>query len=272
MTKTCLAVVIAVGLAAGLWAQAAKQPMAKSKKEYEAVMAVQNAVDPDSRIKAAEELLHKYADTQFKEYALQMETMAYQQKNDFDNMLIAGELTLEVNPDNVGVLIALAAAIPQRTREHDLDKEENLSKAEKIAAKAETVIPNLAKMNPQISDEDWANYKKSAMSQTHEALGRVAYVRRNYPAAEKAFLAAADVSPQPDAMTLYELGLTYAAQDKYDQAIAAFDKSMSAGGVKVGDRDLAAERKAAAVKAKLEGPPPKPATPAPPPEAEVKRP
>ncbi|MBI3664707.1 MAG: tetratricopeptide repeat protein [Acidobacteria bacterium] len=274
MAKTCFAIVVAAGLAIGAWGQQPQQPQAKSKKELDAFMAVRNAPDPDSRIKAAEDLLHKYADTQFKDLALQMETMAYQQKNDFDNMLIAGERTLEVNPDNVGVLITLAAAIPQRTREHDLDKDEKLSKAEKYATRAQTVIPNIAKPNPQITDDEWTGYKKSAMSQVHEALGRIAFARKNFPAAEKSFQTALELAPQPDAMVLYQLGLTYAAETKYDEAIGAFDRSMALGGVKVGNRDLAAEKKAAAVKAKLAGAS-KPAAPAgqePPPQGEPKRP
>ena len=111
--KTSLLVVILIGAAL---AQAPKQPTPKSQKEVEALMAIQNAPDPDARIKAAEELLTKFRDTEFKEFALQMETLSHQQKNDFENMLIAGERTLEVNPDNVVVLLALATAIPQRTR------------------------------------------------------------------------------------------------------------------------------------------------------------
>lgn len=228
----------------------------------------------DARIKAAENLLTKFADTEFKEFALQMETISYQQKNDYENMVIAGERTLEANADNVVVLITLAQAIPQRTKEFDLDKEEKLTKAEKYAKKAQTVIPNLAKFNPQITDDEWAGYKKSAMSQVHEALGQIAFVRKNYPGAEQAFKTAVDVSPQPDATTLYRLATVYAAQNKYDEAIAALDKSLAAGGVKIGDRDLAAEQKASLMKAKEAGgaKPSAAAQPAPPPQVEIKRP
>jgi tetratricopeptide (TPR) repeat protein len=248
MTKHVL--VIAMASAVALAQQEPKQPQPKSQKEIEALMAIQNAADPDARIKAAEELLVKFKDTEFKEFALQMETISYQQKNDYEKMLIAGERTLEVNPDNVVVLIALAQAIPQRTREHDLDKEEKLSKAEDFAKRAQKVIPNLTKFNPSIPDEDWANYKKAAMSQSHEALGMAAFVRKNYAAAEAAFKAAAEVSPEPDPTVFYRLGMVYHAQNKHDEAIDALDKAIAAGGVKIGDRDLAAEQKAQILKAR----------------------
>ncbi len=246
--KTSLLVVIMMG--AALAQQPPKQPAPKSQKEVEALMAIQNAPDPDARIKAAEDLLVKFRDTEFKEFALQMETLSHQQKNDFENMMIAGERTLEVNPDNVVVLLALATAIPQRTREHDLDKEEKLGKVEAWATKAQKLIPNLTKFNPAIPDEDWAGYKKSAMSQAHEALGLSAFVRKNYPKAEEAFKAAAEVSPQPEPTILYRLGMVYTAQNKFDDAIAALDKAIAAGGVKVGSKDLAVEQKAAVQKAK----------------------
>ncbi|MBI3694450.1 MAG: tetratricopeptide repeat protein [Acidobacteria bacterium] len=260
----------ALTLSVGLWAQ--KQPQPKSQKEVEAIMAIQNAGDPDGRIKAAENLITKFADTEFKEFALQMETISYQQQNDFENMVIAGERTLEVNADNVVVLITLAQAIPQRTKEFDLDKEEKLGKAEKYAKKAQTLIPNLAKFNPQITDDEWTGYKKSAMSQAHEALGMVAFTRKNYAAAEQSFKAAADVSPQPDATTLYRLAMTYSAQNKYDDAIGALDQAIAAGGVKVGSRDMAVEQKAAVMKAKAAaGSKPAESAPAPP-QVEIKRP
>jgi tetratricopeptide (TPR) repeat protein len=227
-----------------------KQPTPKSQKEVEALMAIQNAADPDARIQAAEELLVKFKDTEFKEFALQMQMLSHQQKNDYENMLIAGERTLEVNPDNVVVLVALAQAIPQRTREHDLDKEEKLTKANDFATRAQKIIPGLEKFNPSIPDEDWMKYKKSAMSQTHEAIGMVAFVRKDYPKAEAAFKSAAEVSPEPEATVFYRLGMVYSSQNKLDDAIAAMDKAIAAGGVKVGDRDLAVDQKAQIQKAK----------------------
>ena len=64
MTKTFFAIAAALGLAMGVWAQ--KQPKPKSQKEVDAIMAIQNAQDPDARVNAAEALLHNFADTEFK--------------------------------------------------------------------------------------------------------------------------------------------------------------------------------------------------------------
>jgi tetratricopeptide (TPR) repeat protein len=274
MKKTlwCTVAVFAL-VTAGAWGQARKQPQPKSQKEVDAIIAIQDAQNADERIKASEELLRRFADTEFKEFALQMQTLSYQEKNDFENMIIAGERTLEINGENVVVLIAMAQALPQRTREHDLDREEKLGKAEQYAKKAQTLIPNLEKFNAEIPDETWADYKKGAMAQVHEALGLVALTRKNYPAAEASFKQAVDLSPQPDGMTLYRLGTTYAMQNKHDEAIATLEKSVAAGGVRVGARDLAAEAKAASEKAKASGGGAAEGTSAGgPPQVEIKRP
>jgi tetratricopeptide (TPR) repeat protein len=274
MRKTLIAA--ALTLAVGMWAQQPpKQPAPKSQKELDAILAIQNAPDAAARVKAAEDLLVNFADTEFKEFALQMQTFSYQELNDFDKMMISGERALEINPDNVAVLVAMAQAIPQRTREHDLDKDEKLGKAEKFARKAQALIPNLTKFNPQITDEQWAGYKRGAMSQSHEALGLIFFTRKDYAGAEKSFKTAVEVSPQPDPATFYRLAMTYSVQNKFDEAIQALDQSIANGGLKVGDKDLAAEQKAAVMKAKAAAsaakPPAPAATPAPPP-VEIKRP
>src|SRR5215469_7247362 len=62
-----------------------KGPMPKSKGEQDALVAMFNAQGkPDDLIAAAEALLSKYADTDFKGTALFFEATAYQQKGDID--------------------------------------------------------------------------------------------------------------------------------------------------------------------------------------------
>jgi len=53
---------------------------------------------PDAVIKAAEDLLTKFADTDFKDVALLSEAEAWQQKRDFDKAQVYAERALEANP------------------------------------------------------------------------------------------------------------------------------------------------------------------------------
>src|SRR5579859_7553676 len=106
-----------------------KQPAPKSKGELEALQAVFGAQDPDARIKAADALLTKYADTEFKGLALYLEAVSYQQKNDFEKMIVFAEQSVQADPKQYAAMLMLAKGIAQRAREFDLDREEKLTRA-----------------------------------------------------------------------------------------------------------------------------------------------
>src|SRR3954447_25962353 len=128
--KTCIVLLFAL-VAGTVFGQA--QPKPKSQKELEAIQAIFNAQDPDARIAAAENLLTKFADTEFKAVALQIAAASAQQKNDFEKMVLYSERTLEADPANYAAMLMLANGYALRTREFDLHKEEKLGKAEKYA-------------------------------------------------------------------------------------------------------------------------------------------
>src|ERR1700756_1214949 len=86
-----------VAMTAGLSGLMA-QPKPKSNGERKAIVAIQSATDPDAIIKASEELLTNYADSDFKEYALTMEAKAYQMKHDDDNAQVYADRVLQINP------------------------------------------------------------------------------------------------------------------------------------------------------------------------------
>ena len=222
-------------------ATAQDQPQPKSQEEVDAIMAVQDAQDPTLRIAAAEKLLKDFKDTEFKEFANYMMMLSYQQLNDFENMLIFGDETLKHNADNVGVLLQLSFAIPTRTREFDLDKEEKLSKAEDYAKRAMTLIPNLPKMDPNLPDEEWLLTKKDFMSQANESLGLIALKRENYDAAIESLTKALELAEQQTGTTLYHLATAYHKSGNKDMALETVDKSIAAGGMQMTDGKDAAQ-------------------------------
>lgn len=235
-----------LSLAAGLMAATAfgqdAGPQPKSQEELDAIMAVQNAQDPDARIAAADKLLKDFKDTEFKEFANYMMMLSYQQKNDFENMLIYGENTLAENSDNVGVLLQISYALPTRTREFDLDKEEKLSKAEDYAKRAMTLIPNLAKPNPNIPDEEWLLSKKEFMSQANESLALVEMKRKNYAEAEGFLMKSLELAADQSGQTFYYLAQALQEQGKKDEALNAVNKSIEKGGMPLGDGTNAADK------------------------------
>jgi len=267
MQKILMSGLLAFAVTVAAWAQ----PQPKSKGELEALQALFNAQDPDARIKAADELVNKYADTDFKDTALFMAAFSYQQKNDAENAIIYAERTLEANPKHYQSMLMLAELMAQRTREHDLDREEKLTRAEKHANTARELIKTAEKPNPSVTDEQWEAGKKDMDAQALQALGLVAMVRKKYDEAATQFKAALDTASQPDPATMVRLGAAYNQSGKPDEAIAVLDKVMAMTEVHPSIKQFAQAEKARA--AQIKSGDAKPASGAPaPPQVEIKKP
>jgi len=200
------------------------QPKPKSKAELEALQAMYSASTADARIAACENVLTKFADTEFKAVALYFEAVSYDQKHDYEHTVVFGERTLEADPKYYQVMILLAGVIAQHTKEFDLDREEKLAQVEKYAKTAIELVKDAPKPNPTITDDQWNAAKKDFAAQAHSALGMGAMARKKYDVAESEFKTAIEGTDPPDGATMVRLGRTYAEEGKYDDAIAEFDK------------------------------------------------
>lgn len=207
--------------------QGAQQgPAPKSQAEAQALQALMQAQgNPDATIKAGDEILTKFADTQFKELILLTMANAYQQKGDAERAQIYAEKMLEVNPKSFQAQVMIGELLASRTRENDLDKEEKLSKAEKNLNAAIANVSAAPKPNPQLSEEQWAEGKKFVTGQARNALGMVALVRKKFDIAVNEFKAASEADPQP--AYFVRLASAYESAGKHDEAIAIADKVLA---------------------------------------------
>jgi len=205
---------------------AAAGPQPKSQAEQTAVMAIMQAQgNPDAVIKASEDLLAKFADTEFKEMALYMEAISYEQKGDADKAIIFAEKVLDVSPKNFQATLLIGQTLAQRTRENDLDKEEKLSRAEKLLTGTIDNLKTATKPNPQLPDAQWEEAKVFIGAEAHNSLGLIALTRKKYDAAVKEFQTAVTSDPQP----AYAVRLASALQQqgKNAEAIAIVDKLLA---------------------------------------------
>ncbi len=216
----------------------AQMPQFKSQEEVDAFMKVQSAATVQERAAAGADFIAKYPKSEAVSLASYMTMLSYQQLNDFDNMLLFGGMVLDSNPAagmKVGTLISLANAIPLRTREFDLDKEEKLGKAEDYAKEAMTLIPTITKLDPNISDDEWLATKMDFMSQCHEAIGSVHLKRENFAEAETSLRKALEMSPSPTPFTMYNLATVLSKLGKNEEASEMADRCTAAGGAMSGD-------------------------------------
>jgi tetratricopeptide (TPR) repeat protein len=247
------------------------QPKPKSEAEYDALKAMFGAQTPDARIAAAENVLTKFADTQFKAVALYFEAASYQQKGDYEHTVVFGERTLEADPKHFQAMLMLATVIAQHTKEFDLDRADKVAQVDKYAKTALDLLKDAPKPNATITDDQWTAAKKDFASEAHAALGTAAMASKKYDVAESEFKLSIDGVDKPDPGNFVRLGKVYSEQGKYDEAIAQFDKVMAMQDINVQFKQVAQAERVRTIQKKGAAAKPAdaaPATPAPPkPEA-----
>jgi tetratricopeptide (TPR) repeat protein len=258
MHRVIIGAVLALVGTCGLWAQ---KP--KSQKEVEALQAVFKATTYDGRIEAAQSVIAKFADTEFKPLMLLTIAQSYQAKGDGDNAIIYSERVLkEGDPKNYDAMLIMAESYAQRTREFDFDKEEKLTKADKYANEALETLKTAPK--PMLVPEDqWPAVKKDSIGRAHQALGLSAMVRKKWDVAISEFKAAVESTDKPDPATQVRLASAYDAAGKYDDALPILDKLMAQSDLNPAIRQYAQAERVRAMQGKGTVRPGAPATPAP---------
>jgi tetratricopeptide (TPR) repeat protein len=224
--QTRIKSLVACGLVAcGLTSALAQKP--KSPKEIEALQAVQAAKTPDDQVKAIENVLTNFADTEYKLLLLQTALQIESQKGDYAQTVFYGERLLEADPKNALAYVTLAGETARRTREFDLDKDEKLAKVDKWAKTGIDAAKDMAKPRSDISDQQWDLAKKDLQSQGYVALAMSAALRKKYDESIEDYKQALSAAATPDSTIYVRMGQTYAEAGKFDDALAALDKALN---------------------------------------------
>lgn len=210
--------------AATLLAQQPKISKGEAEAYNNMVKAAQSG-DNDAVIAAADNLVTKYSDTQFKAVALNLEAHAYHQKGDDDHAQVIAEQAMAADPKGYAAPLLIGETIIQHTRENDLDKDQKLATAEKDLNLAIENAKSAPKPNPAISDAQWEEQKKFTVAEGQADLGRVFMDRKKFSDAVVQLQAALDADPQP----AYYIWLAMSQQGagKNDEAIATCDKLLA---------------------------------------------
>ncbi len=274
--RPALAALAALALAAPSFAQkaagqqpAAQQPAApkgpqpKSQKEVDALMAIKNATTPDARLKAIDDLLNNFADTEFKNQVLDMAVDTARQKNDPAAVAAWADRALQNNPKDYIAQADLAGALASQMKEFDLNLKDEAGNVQKNAQGAIAALKDAPKPNPNITDDQWAGYKKEIAAQAYESMGMSDMVQKNYKDAIQSFQQG--ISASPNSVLRVRLGQAYTANKQYDEAIAQYDLAMSDANATVQVKQIAQAAKVQAARLKAGGATPAaPAAPAPP--------
>jgi tetratricopeptide (TPR) repeat protein len=199
----------------------------KSQKEQQAILAVQTAATPDDRIKAIENVLENFADTEFKVPLLQMAVQTEEQKGDYTQIVFYGERLLKADPKNAFAQVTLASETARHTRENDLDKDEQLGKVDKWAKDGIEDAKVAPKPRADVPDADWENVRKDLEAQGYVALAIADNLRKNYDGAATNYKQSLSVESTPNPATLVRLAQVYMSQGKLDDANYTLDKAIN---------------------------------------------
>jgi tetratricopeptide (TPR) repeat protein len=223
----------------------AKKPVRRSKGEVTAINALLMAQTPDDRIKAAEDLITKFADTDFKPFALFQEANAYELKNSHDKAIVYAEQAIAADPKNYDAMILIANITASQTKDTDLDMAEKLSHAEKMANDGMEILKTAQKPTiVTMTEAQWTDAKNSAESSAWQALGTIATVRKKPDEAVADFEKGLALSPDP--VLMLRTGRALLLAKKYDEAITWFDKANASPDASAQIKSIATSDKARA--------------------------
>jgi tetratricopeptide (TPR) repeat protein len=197
-------------------------PHPKSPEENQALLDMFKAQDPDSQIKAAQDLMDKYPDTDYKAQVLLVQAQAYHAKKDDPKAIVAGEKSLEADPKSYETLLLLSEIYSRTTRSTDLDMDDRLAKSDKYAHDALTVLATAQKPKPEITDEQWAGVKQGESERAYMALGLSAVLKKKYDDAKTDFDKA--MSLYPDPLDMLYIERAYTSAKRYDDALTWIEK------------------------------------------------
>ena len=209
--------------------------------------------DPDAQIKAAEEFLKTYPDTDYKAQVLLVEAQAYHAKKDDPKAIVLGEESLDMDPKSYTALLLLSDVYSRSTKSTDLDMNDKLTKSDKYAKDALALLETAKKPKEDLSDAEWNQAKTGQEAQAWLSLGFSALLRKKYDDAKTDFQKGIDMTdPQETPLEMLYIERAYTDAKRYDDAIAWIDKATASPNVSDRLKQIATSDKtrAQALKAK----------------------
>ena len=195
----------------------------EEEKAYKAFADASAPQQADVRIKLGEQFVAKYPKSKYTEQIYSRLMQDYVDKQQFDKMYDVADKALALNPDNVTVLVVVGWVIPHIYNPDDPDAEKRLNQAEAYEKHALEVLSKLAKP-ANLTDEQFAKAKESALSQAHSGLGLVYYRRQNFADSVTELQAGEKIAAAPDATDFYVMGVELQNLKQFGEAADAFQK------------------------------------------------
>ena len=205
-------------------------PLTSTYKEAMGYKTLEQASDPDTKIRTAMEFAETFPDSKLLSYVFTQAATAFQQKGDYSNAVKTGRKSLAIDADNTYSLLIVATSLsePSMIRSSTDNGEWELAETESDAQKALDLLPKLP-ARPGETPEQFAARKAGIESSAHAALGSAAMQQDKYNQAIEEFKKAIAFSQPPKASLYFRLGEIYSNVGEKQQAIEAFSKAAELG-------------------------------------------
>ena len=170
--------------------------------------------------KAATDFNTKFPDSELRVLLYRDAMHAYQRDNNGDKMMEMGRQVLKLDPDDPEAMVGVAEVLTERTKDTDLDKDQKLAEATKLAQHALETIDTGISIPAGASPEQVDAYKRFLRSSAYAIVGTMQYNKDNFKDAEDSFRKSIDAYPtQPDPVVVLRLALALDKQTKYPEAL-----------------------------------------------------
>jgi len=210
-------------------APAGKRPLqAKTQPEYEAYNAAHAQInDAAAMEKAANDFNTRFPDSELRVLLYRDAMHAYQRDNNGDKMMEMGRQVLKLDPDDPEAMVGVAEVLTERTKDTDLDKDQKLAEATKLAQHALETIDTGISIPNGASPEQVDAYKRFLRSSAYAIIGTMQYNKDNFKDAEDSFRKSIDAYPaQPDPVVVLRLALALDKQTKYPEALKEVNRAV----------------------------------------------
>jgi len=198
-----------------------RPPQAKTQPEFDAYQAaMRSANDPLAMEKAADDFNTKFPASELRVLLYRTTMHSYQTAGNADKMIELGRKVLAIDPDDPEALLGVSEALVERTGDTDLDKNQRLAEALKMAQHSlETMDTDIS--IPAGTPQDKVDaYKGFLRSSAWAVIGAIQYDQEKYTDAEASLRKSIDAYPsQPDPVAVFRLALSLDKQEKYPEAL-----------------------------------------------------
>ena len=154
-----------------------RPPQAKTQPEYDAYKTAAALTDPAAAEKAADDFATKFPDSELRIMLFKSAMRTYQKAGNSDKIMEFGRKGLAIDGDDPGLLVTVSSELAEKTRDTDLDKDQRLDEAMKMAQKSLQTVDTDISIPPNTPQEQVDGYKGQLRSFAYSIIGTLEFRR-----------------------------------------------------------------------------------------------